>query len=83
MIYLIYINGTGWQYYDKAKTIEDVIKILDYVIYNLKIERFIVVEYNFLEDTETPIMTNVKQFERIKEELNNVSRGNQKIYRRT
>lgn len=83
MSYLIYINGTGWQYYDKAKTIEDVIKILDYVIYNLKIERFIVVEYNFLEDTETPIMTNVKQFERIKEELNNVSRGNQKIYRRT
>lgn len=69
MKYRIYANIEGWKIIDIKPTLEEAIKVVDDIV-SIEIEEFIVVESS-KENGDAPIISNMRSYLRIKEELEN------------
>ena len=69
MKYRIYANKEGWKIIDIKPTLEEAIKVVDDIV-SIEIEEFIVVESS-KENGDVPIISNMRSYLRIKEELKN------------
>lgn len=69
MKYRIYANKEGWKIIDIKTTLEEAIKVVDDIV-AIEIEEFIVVESS-KENGDVPIISNMRSYLRIKEELEN------------
>lgn len=78
--YKIYTGEPIYKLFDKAYNMDDVMRDLDYIVNNLKQERFMVIRD--IGNGQEPIIFGINDYIRIKEEMQDVSRGTEKVYRR-
>lgn len=69
MKYRIYANKEGWKIIDIKPTLEEAIKVVDDIV-SIEIQDFIVVESSE-EKGDVSIITTMRSYLRIKEELEN------------
>ena len=78
--YKIYTGEPTYKYFDEAYNMDDVMLSLDYIVNKLKQERFMVIRD--IGNGQEPIIFGINDYIRIKGEMQDVSRGVEKVYRR-
>lgn len=79
--YRIYTTRPNYDIYKTVYNMEDVLNTLDFLVNKQNIEYFLVIKNNGLYDDI--IIRNIDGYLKLKGEMQDVSRGIEKVYRRT